>query len=75
MYSMRKQGCMIIAVRGAHTLDKYIIKHSKYFKYETSSNPKFSKIKSYGRDATLIAKVKKENLLKLSQLIMSGLRE
>ena len=39
------------------TLYYYITKHQQYFKYETSLNPDWSKIKSYGRDTTLMKKV------------------
>lgn len=38
-------------------LNHYICKHAEYFKYETSINPDYSRLKSYGRDASLMKKV------------------
>ncbi len=38
-------------------LNYYLSKHSKYFCVEVSTNPKYSKLKSYGRDAALMKKV------------------
>ena len=38
-------------------LNYYLTKHSKYFYTETSNNPKYTKLKSYGRDTTLMRKV------------------
>ncbi len=38
-------------------LNYYLTKHSKYFYVETSTNPEFSKLKSYGKDTTLMRKV------------------
>ena len=43
--------------QGMDNLNYYILKHEKYFNIETSTNPKTSKLKSYGKDKHLLSNV------------------